>query len=138
MKPALLSTTFKTSTDNKGPILKLLKWLPIGKVPEMSAEQLHQRLATVQIVDVRSHREFSRGHIVSANHLPITDFSKQAIDALQLDSSRPVVTICRSAHRSIPATRHLVEMGFNASQLAGGMKEWWARALPMVKPDSES
>ncbi|MEH6354439.1 MAG: rhodanese-like domain-containing protein [Marinobacter sp.] len=46
------------------------------------------------------------------------------IAELNLDQSRPVVLICLSAHRSIPATRKLIKMGFDAKQLKAGMKAW--------------
>ena len=105
-------------------------WLPFGKVPELSAEQLAERLNEVQLLDVRTRREFLAGHISGARHLAITALNHGTVAALQLDQRRPVVAICRSAHRSIPATRQLIHMGFEAYQLAGGMKEWWGKNLP--------
>jgi hypothetical protein len=49
---------------------------------------------------------------------------------LGLDPSRPVVAICLTAHRSIPAVRLLRNRGFDAAQLAGGMRAWRARISP--------
>ncbi len=106
-------------------------WLPVGPVPELSADQLAACLHNVQLIDVRTRREYLAGHIAGARHLPITAFNGAAVAALSLDSRRPVVTICRSAHRSIPATRQLRRQGFDAHQLAGGMKAWWEKGLPM-------
>ncbi|WP_425463055.1 rhodanese-like domain-containing protein [Marinobacter piscensis] len=57
---------------------------------------------------------------------------KKAISELSLDQSIPVVTICLSAHRSIPATRRLKQLGYDAKQLQGGMKAWWNRRFPVV------
>nr|WP_281502090.1 rhodanese-like domain-containing protein [Alcanivorax sp. S6407] len=133
MNPEPLSATCKTSTDSEVREVKIFQWLPLGKVPEVAPTQLYHRLSEVQIVDVRTRREFLSGHIPGARHLAITDFRRHAIEALALDPNRPVVAICRSAHRSLPATRQLEAMGFNASQLAGGMLEWKAQGLPLQK-----
>ena len=35
-------------------------WLPFGKVPELSAEQLAERLNEVQLLDVRTDRKSTR------------------------------------------------------------------------------
>ncbi|MFN8475017.1 MAG: rhodanese-like domain-containing protein [Anaerolineae bacterium] len=106
-------------------------WWPLGRVPEITPESLAATLAQTspQIVDVRTAQEFANGHIEGAASLPITAFSARWRD-LGLDPDRPVVLICLSAHRSIPATRLLQRHGFDAQQLAGGMQAWRARHLP--------
>ncbi|MFN8497274.1 MAG: rhodanese-like domain-containing protein [Anaerolineae bacterium] len=112
-------------------ILKLPWWLPLGRVPEIAPESLAAVLAQTppQIVDVRTSGEFAGGHIPGAVSLPITSFAS-GWHGLGLDPERPVVLICLSAHRSIPATRLLQRHGFDAAQLAGGMQAWRARRLP--------
>lgn len=102
------------------------------KVPAITAKELHAQLPQVQLVDVRTHTEFGHSHIVGAMNLPITRFTEPRVAELNLDPARPVVVICLSAHRSIPATRKLVKMGFDAKQLQAGMKAWWAADLPVV------
>jgi rhodanese-related sulfurtransferase len=109
-------------------------WVPFGKVPEISATQLDvwRSDGTAQILDVRTGPEYRSSHVPGALHTPVTDFGAQ-LAALQLDKSRPVVAICLSAHRSIPAVRALQEQGFrNACQLEGGMLAWWKAKLPTV------
>jgi len=50
------------------------------------------------------------------------------------DKEKPVVAICLTAHRSIPAVRVLKEMGFkDAKQLQGGMTQWWIQKFPCSK-----
>jgi rhodanese-related sulfurtransferase len=111
----------------KNPFASLFK-----KVPEITAVQLHGNLENVQLVDVRTHTEFGHSHIDGAQNLPILTFTESRIAELELDQSRPVVLICLSAHRSIPATRKLIKMGFDAKQLKSGMKAWWAADFPVV------
>lgn len=108
-------------------------WSPFGQVPETSAGDLHDRLAhgaKIQLLDVRTRREFAHGHISSAVNVPIQSFRKE-LAHLELDGSRPVVTICKSAHRSPAATRVLRAHGFDAVQLAKGMDEWRRQKLPV-------
>lgn len=124
------------------------KWIPLGKVDEISAQQLWSKIQEsevedsneknvgkrIQILDVRSQLEWSTSAIQGSINLPITQFSQQNIQAFNLDPDLPVVAICLSAHRSIPAVRQLKQMGFKqAMQLQGGMQTWWKRKLPVVK-----
>lgn len=111
-------------------IKTLLRWLPIGQVPGIEAQQLMLDLDNVQLVDVRTESEFASSHIAGAINLLITSFRHRNIAALKLDITKPVVTICLSAHRSIPATRSLQAQGFNVRQLEGGMRAWWKAELP--------
>ena len=108
-------------------------WLPFGKVPEITAEQLEalRKEGQAQVLDVRTGLEYHSSHVPGAIHAPVTDFSAH-LATLQLDKTRPVITICLSAHRSIPAVRALQKQGFRqACQLKGGMRSWWKAKLPV-------
>jgi rhodanese-related sulfurtransferase len=112
--------------------MKVPWWLPFGRVPEVTPATLAARLAggeAPQLVDVRTRMEFGAGHIAGAVNLPITEVPAR-LEALALDATRPVVAICLSAHRSVPAVRLLQQRGFDAAQLAGGMLAWRAAGLP--------
>jgi rhodanese-related sulfurtransferase len=112
--------------------MKLPWWLPIGSVPEIGPAELAERLKqkpAPQLVDVRTHAEFAGGHVRGAVNVPINELQSRLGD-LTLDPARPVVAICLSAHRSIPAVRLLRDRGFDAVQLAGGMAAWRAARLP--------
>ena len=123
--------------------MRLPWWLPFGKVAEISPQKLdsmrREGSARPQIIDVRTKTEWQSGHIAGAVHVPITELGAR-IDRLQLDRTRPVVAICRAAHRSIPAVRLLQQHGFrNACQLQGGMLAWRQVGLPVESeagPDS--
>ena len=111
-----------------------LRWIPFGRVFELSAEQVAARHHELQIVDVRTKSEFQSGHIFGAQNLPITQFSEVAVRELNLQSDKPVVAVCLSAHRSIPAVRQLRKLGFEAYQLAGGMQSWRQQNRPLEQP----
>lgn len=107
-------------------------WFPFGSVPEVSPHELQAALrdAPPQVVDVRTQREWESGHLPGAVHLSILSFSAANIAALGLDPDRPVVAVCASAHRSIPAVRKLRSLGYaDAQQLQGGMNAWKREGL---------
>lgn len=110
----------------------LSQWRPFGRVPEIEAQDLARALerGEVQLLDVRTGVEHRRSRISGARHLPITQLSEPRLRALGLDPDRPVVAICLSAHRSIPAVRKLRALGYDARQLQGGMLAWWREGLP--------
>ncbi len=120
--------------------LGLFWWRPFGRVPEVPAHALRQRLSgerPPQVLDVRSRAEWRRGHIAGAINLPINEL-RAGLSSLGLATDRPVVAICLSAHRSIPAVRLLRSRGFQqAVQLQGGMLAWWRQALPTVEGSDE-
>jgi rhodanese-related sulfurtransferase len=108
-------------------------WSPFGQVPEISAGELHGRIAhgaQIQLLDVRTRREFAHGHIAGAVNVPIQSFRRE-LPQLGLDGSKPVVAICKTAHRSRAATRVLRAHGFEAVQLAKGMDDWCRQKLPV-------
>jgi rhodanese-related sulfurtransferase len=110
-------------------------WARFGLVPEVAPRELYERMMRgedLQIVDVRTRIEFSNGHIAGAVNVPIQSLRRK-LPGLRLDQSRPVITICKTAHRSIPATQLLTARGFNASQLTRGMDEWRREGLPVDK-----
>jgi rhodanese-related sulfurtransferase len=108
-------------------------WWPFGRVPEVAAQELYaliqNRKTTPVILDVRTVGEWSDGRIAGSINVPVTEL-KHRLPGLALDRSRPIVAVCRSAHRSIPAVRLLQQQGFSqVCQLQGGMRSWWRAEL---------
>ena len=105
-------------------------WAPLtltfGGLWEITPAALEERLAEVQLLDVREPAEFIDvlGHVPGARLLPLGQLSQQ----LQtLDQRRPIVTICRSGVRSAQAVTLLRKAGFErVANLAGGMLRWRA------------
>jgi len=113
--------------------MNLLWWLPFGGVPEIDAHELHARLQggfAPQLLDVRTGAEWRASRIAGAIHVAVTEL-RARVPSLVLDQERPVVAICLSAHRSIPAVRILRAHGFDACQLRQGMRAWWSAGLPV-------
>lgn len=117
-------------------IIKKMPWWTFhGDVPEINAHDLHNLIQkeTIQLVDVRTVTEYNGGHIkgaISCSLFPSIWSFRERILKLNLDKEKPVYTVCLSAHRSIPATKLLIELGYKATQLKGGMLEWRKQKLP--------
>ena len=115
--------------------MRLPWWFPFGQVSEIGADDLtreHQGPNPPQLVDVRTVKEHRRGHVKGATSAPIGSFARM-LPALGLDKNRKVIAICLTGHRSIPAVRLLRRQGYDAAQLAGGMRSWRAAKLPEEK-----
>ena len=115
----------------------LLDWIPFGSVPEITPAELARVMERpdegLQLLDVRTQREFDEGHLPNARHAPITSLSRE-LEGLSLDARRRVVAICASGHRSVVAVRLIRRRGFvEVVQLAGGMSAWRAAGLEVVR-----
>jgi len=79
----------------------------------------------VQLVDVRTAREFNLGHIKGAKNFDFFSSGQFKSGFETLDKSKPVFVYCQSGNRSQKAARRLVNMGFEEIiDLAGGYNAW--------------
>ena len=121
-------------------ILNRIWWLPIGKAPEITPQQLKEWLQAgkpLQFIDSRTELEYRQGTLQSAKHAPVTGLPA-AIDRLNLDPSIPVVVLCLSGHRSLPGTRLLRSKGFEAFSLKGGLSAWKLKGYSIHKSQKHS
>jgi hydroxyacylglutathione hydrolase len=82
---------------------------------------------TVQIVDVRSPEEWSKGHLPGAIHIPLAQLPDRAGE---LDASAPIVLQCKGGGRSSIATSFLQSRGITGvSNLADGFDAWVAQGF---------
>jgi len=85
--------------------------------------------ATLFLLDVREPDEWSAGHIDGATHIPMGELTGR-LD--EVPRSARVVAVCRSGGRSARVTAYLVNGGWNAHNLHGGMQAWAAAGRPMT------
>ena len=98
------------------------------QLPTVTAEALKDRITagTVTfILDVRTPEEYDGplGHIEGARLIPVQELA-QRLGELADVKDRPIFMICRSGGRSARATRMLLDAGFQAINIAGGMQAW--------------
>lgn len=83
------------------------------------------------LLDVREDDEWGAGHAPGATHLRLGLLAAER----PADDGRTIVAVCRSGARSGKATEALRAWGYDAVNLAGGMKAWAAAGLPVVTDD---
>jgi len=75
----------------------------------------------LHMIDVREDEEVKAGAIPGVHHIPLGDLSSR-LD--ELDKSKTYIMICRSGGRSEKATQFLVNQGYQAKNMVGGMLDW--------------
>ena len=110
-----------------GAALRKLFIKPYGKVGATEAAALVDSGAV--LLDVREPHEWQAGHAPKARHIPLAQLAQRA---RELPANKPIVTVCRSGHRSARAAAMLGQAGRETSNLAGGMHAWARAGLPVV------
>jgi len=86
----------------------------------------------VQLVDVRTPKEFEQGHIKNAININVYDGAFTTKTA-KLDKTKPVYVYCRSGARSMKAAGKLKANGYNVVNLNGGVIGWSRSGYSLVK-----
>ncbi|WP_372833329.1 rhodanese-like domain-containing protein [Pontibacterium sp.] len=85
------------------------------------------------ILDIRPKKEWDTGHITGARHLPIVELDRR-MDELNKFKEKPIIVVCNLGQTAGSASKKLQAGGFtNVVRLSGGMTEWKAQSLPVVK-----
>ena len=85
------------------------------------------------IVDIRDMKDFGAGHIAGAVNMPYANIDAR-IGELEAHKEKPVVLVCKMGQHAGAAGRKLKAQGFSdVRRLSGGMAEWGASSLPVVK-----
>ena len=99
--------------------------------PALATQLINQNDAL--ILDIRQDNEFKDGHIINSKHIPLA-FLKDRINDLEAYKNKPIITVCRSGHRSTQACSSLKKAGFESVyNLAGGVLAWESANLPLTK-----
>ncbi|TDL98731.1 rhodanese-like domain-containing protein [Macrococcus brunensis] len=73
------------------------------------------------VLDVREKEEFAADHIKEAFNYPLSELEERA-DSLKKDTSYYV--ICQRGMRSEKASRYLHDLGYDVTNVEGGMDKW--------------
>lgn len=80
---------------------------------------------SVQLIDVRTTREYNSGHIADAINVDVSNRKNFQHYFEKLDRETPVYLYCRSGSRSQSAAMLLVQLGFKTVyDLKGGYLNW--------------
>ncbi|KAJ5771785.1 hypothetical protein N7520_002314 [Penicillium odoratum] len=90
-----------------------------GDLHIISPKELESHFEEVQILDVRSAEDFAKGHIPSARNYPLDMLRKSLAD---IDKRCAIVVYSRVGYHGYLAYRTLVQSGYQAANLDGGLK----------------
>ena len=82
----------------------------------------------VQLVDVRTLKEFNEHYIKDAENIVFDDNFDQKLEGLKKD--KPIIVYCRSGRRSARCAEILAQKGFKKIyDLKGGITQWMKEGL---------
>lgn len=107
--------------------------MAIKSITPTEVFRLQQESGAIIIIDVREADEFTEVSSPLAMNYPLSSFNINEITQGR-DRQTPIFMLCRSGRRSLKAAELLLSVGFeNVYNISGGMIEWEASGLPVVK-----
>jgi rhodanese-related sulfurtransferase len=79
-------------------------------------------------LDVREADEWAAGHAPTATHIPMGQIQGRLGD---IPADDPLYVICRAGGRSAQVVGFLVQQGYPAINVSGGMQAWFAAGRPV-------
>lgn len=104
----------------------------VPSVPSVSPAELDPARpvpSDAVLVDVRELDEWEAGHAPDAVHIPLGELTERLGELPEADR---LLLICHSGARSGRATAWLVQNGYDAVNVDGGMVDWVRAGLPVV------
>jgi rhodanese-related sulfurtransferase len=102
----------------------------VNPIPEIDVTDVGARAEDGMVVlDVREPDEWSLGRIAGSLHVPMGELRARQDE---LPTDRPLVVVCRSGNRSAIVVGALLDAGYDAVNLAGGLQAWAGAGLPLV------
>jgi rhodanese-related sulfurtransferase len=84
-------------------------------------------------LDLRDGGEFGKGHIVDALNIPVSKLDSRLAE-LEKYRDKPLILVCKMGQQSGAVGKKLGAEGFTGvHRMSGGMMEWGAQQLPLVK-----
>ena len=102
-----------------------------GKLPAfVSVDEAHQLYEEgTFVLDVRTPEEWNEFHAPNTTLIPLDELASRVNE---LPKDQPIVVVCRSGNRSQTGRDILLQAGFNATSMNGGLNEWRASGYPVV------
>lgn len=98
-------------------------------LPTASATEAKERFdAGEMLIDVREDHEWAQAHIPGAKHIPVSRFMDHV---KEIPKDAPVLIHCAVGGRSAQVAGWLVQNGYDAWNVAGGIQSWAASGYPI-------
>ena len=86
------------------------------------------------LLDVRDAADYKAGHITGAINIPYGSVATR-LSELEKYKTQQIILADKMGQHAGHAGKVLLDAGFNAVRLQGGMAEWMAQKLPVIKPN---
>lgn len=103
--------------------------LPAGKIAQLLKKNPHK----YTVLDMRTYREFSSGHLKNARNIDykLDNFKKRIA---KLERSKPYIIYCKIGGRSTKAMHIMAKLGFkDVTEIKRGTTGWKEAGLPLEK-----
>ncbi|MDY6798051.1 MAG: rhodanese-like domain-containing protein [Pseudomonadota bacterium] len=102
------------------------------KISAQGAVNLINRDQAV-VVDIRDRKDFNEGRITSAINIPLNSLKERASE-LKKHGEKQIIVVDKMGQHSAMAVKQLNAEGYqNVIRLNGGIADWKAANLPLVK-----
>ena len=81
------------------------------------------------VLDVRTPEEWNEFHAPNTTLIPLDELAGRVNE---LPKDQPIVVVCRSGNRSQTGRDILLQAGFNATSMTGGLNEWKSKGYAVV------
>mgnify|MGYP001026931689 CR=1 FL=1 len=98
--------------------------VPEISVDELLAQRANGNAADLLLLDCREPWEWRQVRIPGSRHIPMNE-TPFRLD--ELDKNRAIIVVCAHGNRSYGVAGYLLQRGFRASSLRGGIAAWQAR-----------
>ena len=102
-----------------------------GTLPaSVSVDEAHQMYAEgAFVLDVRTPEEWNEFHVPNTTLIPLDELAARVNE---LPKDQPILVVCRSGNRSQTGRDILLQAGFNATSMNGGLTAWRDSGYPTV------
>jgi rhodanese-related sulfurtransferase len=140
---ALLAATFPIlPRDGIAPAGAQQRKVPYVSLTPLQAKELIEKRGDLQLVDVRTEREYKTGALPGSVLVPYNSWLKASFmkSMERFDKDKPILLVCAVGGRSGEAAYNLSAAGFREVYNLGGGLSAWARQqvpLPEKKPQGQ-
>ena len=104
-------------------------------IPSVSVDQVPDPLPDgLVVVDVREPIEWAHGRIDGSVHIPMMELVERVGE---IPNDGQVLVVCKVGARSARVAGYLVQSGYEAFNLDGGLLDWAAAGRPLVSDSGD-
>jgi len=102
-----------------------------GTLPaSVSVDEAHQMYTDgTFVLDVRTPEEWNEFHVPNTTLIPLDELTARVNE---LPKDQPILVVCRSGNRSQAGRDILLQAGFDATSMDGGLNAWRDSGYPVV------